>query len=226
MEQRFKASTRVQSILDPIWEKPLLRLHAATDVDSFWKAVQNVIQVALPNCFIGLTLQHSSFFPRITKSTEKLAASFFPILPVKKYFITHPHRNIVFVNQLFSDERHFRWSSFYRDCIGPLNGGCAIGLFFWDLRRLLASIIVVRNLQQGELSPGEVRVIGHLHSQFQTALHRLHSRSRERAVRVALEQFMRRVPLPTVLLRWNLRLAYRNQAAAESCAVWQRGALA
>ena len=34
---------------------------------------------------------------------------------------------------------------------------------------------------------------------------------------------MRRVPLPTVLLRWNLRLAYRNQAAAESCAVWQRG---
>src|SRR6266513_1531920 len=57
----------------------------------------------------------------------------------------------------------------------------------------------------------------------QAALRRLHSRSRERAVRVALEQYMRRVPLPTVLLRWNLRLAYRNQAAVESCAVWQRG---
>jgi DNA-binding CsgD family transcriptional regulator len=68
-----------------------------------------------------------------------------------------------------------------------------------------------------------MRVIRYLHAQFQTALRRLHSRSRERAVRVALEQFMRRVPLPTVLLRWNLRLAYRNQAAAESCAVWQRG---
>ena len=34
---------------------------------------------------------------------------------------------------------------------------------------------------------------------------------------------MRRVPLPTVLLRWNLRLVYQNQAAAESCAVWRRG---
>src|SRR5439155_1408026 len=56
-----------------------------------------------------------------------------------------------------------------------------------------------------------------------TALRRLHSRSRERAVRAALEQFMRRVPLPTVLLRWNLRLAYRNQAGAEPCAVWKRG---
>ena len=146
-------------------------------------------------------------------------------MPIQKYFRAHPHRNIVFINDFFSDERHFRRSSFYRGCIVPLNGRCAIGLFFWDIRRLLASIIVVRNLQQGELSPGEVRSIGHLHSHFQTALHRLHSRSRERAVRVTLEQFMRRLPLPTVLLRWNLRLAYRNQAGAESCAVWQRGPL-
>jgi len=224
-KRQRKATPRVQSIVDPTLERPLLNLHAAIDVDSFWKAVQNVIQAALPSCFIGLTLQHSPILPRITKSTEKLAASFFPIMAVKKYFSTHPHRNIVSINDFFSDERHFRRSSFYRGCIVPLNGRCAIGLFFWDIRRLLAAIIVVRNLQQGELSPGEVRVIGHLHSQFQTALHRLHSRSRERAVRVALEQFMRRVPLPTVLLRWNLRLAYRNQAAAESCAVWQRGPL-
>src|SRR5215470_1026096 len=225
MEQRFKASARVQSILDPIWEKPLLRLHAATDVDSFWKAVQNVIQAALPSSFIGLTLQHSPILPRIAKSTKKLSGSFFPIMPIQKYFSAHPHRNIVFINDFFSDERHFRRSSFYKGCMAPINGRCAIGLFFWDIRRLLAAIIVVRNLQQGELSPGEVEVIGHLHSQFQTALHRLHSRSRERAVRVALEQFMRRAPLPTVLLRWNLRLAYRNQAGAESCAVWHQGPL-
>ena len=43
MEQRFKASARVQSILDPMLEKPLLRLHAATDVVSFWKAVPGVM---------------------------------------------------------------------------------------------------------------------------------------------------------------------------------------
>jgi len=225
MKRRSKAVTRLQSVLDPTLEKPLLHLHAAIDVNSFWKGVQDVIEAALPNCFIGLTLQHSPILPRITKSTEKLAASFFPIIAVKKYFSTHRHRNIVSINDFFSDERHFKRSSFYRGCIVPLNGRCAIGLFFWDIRRLLAAIIVVRNLQQGELSPGEIRVIRHLHAQFQTALHRLHSRSRERAVRVALEQFMRRLPLPTVLLRWNLRLAYRNQAAAESCAVWQRGPL-
>ena len=52
-----------------------------------------------------------------------------------------------------------------------------------------------------------------------------HSRSRERAVRVALEQFMRRLPLPTVLLRRNLRLAYRNQAGAESLCSMATGAV-
>ena len=225
MKRRSKATTRLQSVLDPTLEKPLLHLHAAIDVDSFWKGVQDVIEAALPNCFIGLTLQHSPILPRIAKSTQKLPGSFFPIMPIKKYFSAHPHRNVLVINDFFSDERHFRRSSFYRGCMVPINGRCAIGLFFWDIRRLIAAIIVVRNLQQGELSPGEVRVIRHLHSQFQTALRRLHSRSRERAVRVALEQFMRRVPLPTLLLRWNLRLAYRNQAAAESCAVWQRGPL-
>jgi hypothetical protein len=105
----------------------------------------------------------------------------------------------------------------------PMNGRCAIGLFFWEIRRLLAAIIVVRSAQQGELSLQEIELTRHLHAHFQTALRRLHSRERERAVRVALEQFMRRVPLPTVLLRWNLRLAYRNQAAAESCAEWHQG---
>ena len=225
MKRQSKPAFGLRSVTDSRLEKPLLHLHAAIDVDSFWKAVQNVIQAALPSCFIGLTLQHSPFLPRIAKSTKKLPGSFFPIMPIKKYFSAHPHRNILVINDFFSDERHFKRSSFYRGCIGALNGRCAIGLFFWDIRRLLAAIIVVRSEEQGELSPGEMKVIRYLHAQFQTALHRLHSRSRERAVRVALEQFMRRLPLPTVLLRWNLRLAYRNQAGAESCAVWQRGPL-
>jgi DNA-binding CsgD family transcriptional regulator len=168
-------------------------------------------------------LQHSPISPGIAKSTKKLPGSFFPVLPIEKYFRAHPHRNIVFISDFFSDERHFRTSSFYSGCLVPINGRYAIGLFFWGIRRLLAAIIVVRNVQQGELSPCEMRVIRHLHAQFQTALRGLRSRERERTVRVAFEQFVRRVPLPTALLQWNLRLVYRNQAATEFCGLWQWG---
>jgi ATP/maltotriose-dependent transcriptional regulator MalT len=34
---------------------------------------------------------------------------------------------------------------------------------------------------------------------------------------------MRRVPLPTILLRWNLGLAYQNRAASDFCSLWRRG---
>jgi DNA-binding CsgD family transcriptional regulator len=225
MRRRSKVSARLQSIIDPRLEKPLLHLHAAINVDSFWNAVQDVMEAALPTCFIGLTLQHSPILPGIAKSTEKLSGSFFPIAPIEKYFKAHPHRNVVFIGDFYSDKRHFRRSSFYRDCMMPINGRCAIGLFFWDVRRLLAAIIVVRSVQQGELSRCEMRLVRHLHPQFQTALGRLRLLERERAERAAFERFMRRVPLPTALLRWNLRLVYRNQAAAEFCAGWQRGFL-
>ena len=221
MKRRSKATARPQSTIDPILEKPLLHLHAANDVDSFWNAVQDVIGAAVSTRFIGLTLQHSPISPRIAKATQKLSGGFFPSVPIEKYFNTHPHRKVVFISDFFSDERHFRRSSFYRGCMAPINGRFAIGLFFWNARRLLAAIIVVRSVQQGELSRREMRFVCHLHAQFQTALGRLRLLERERAERVAFEQLMRRVPLPTVLLRWNLRLVYRNQAASEFCGVWQ-----
>jgi len=39
MKQPSKATARVQLITDPRLEKPLLHLHAAINVDSFWQAV-------------------------------------------------------------------------------------------------------------------------------------------------------------------------------------------
>jgi len=44
MKRRSKASARRRSIVDPTLEKPLLHLHAATDIDSFWHAVQQQLK--------------------------------------------------------------------------------------------------------------------------------------------------------------------------------------
>jgi len=42
-------------------------------------------------------------------------------------------------------------------------------------------------------------------------------------VRADLEEFLRRLPLPTIILRWNLKPIYQNNAAREFCAVWEKG---
>jgi len=38
-----------------------------------------------------------------------------------------------------------------------------------------------------------------------------------------LEEFLSRLPLPTIVLRWNLKPIYQNRAAREFCAVWEKG---
>ena len=223
MKRRSKASIKRRSIVDPTLEKPLLHLHAAIDIDSFWKAVQQVIEAALPTCFIGLTLQHTPILPRIVRWTRKIPGGFFRIDPFETYFATHPQSRLVLVSDVFPDERRLKKSLFFRNYMAPVNAQHAIGLFFWNAGRLLGVLVVMRSPKQGALSQAEMKLIRQLYTQFQTALGRLRSLEREHTVRVALEQFMRRVPLPTILLRWNLRLVYRNQSASDFCSVWQRG---
>jgi len=223
MKQRSQASGKRQSIVDPALEKPLLRLHAAIDIDSFWKAIQQAIEAALPSRFIGLTLQHAPILPRIVRWTRRIPDGFFPIAPIENYFAANPRRRLVLASDVFPDKRQLKKSLFYRNYMAPVNGQYAVGLFFWNAGRLLGVIVVIRSAKQGALSQSEMKLLRQLYPQFQTALDRLRSLEREHAVGVAFEQFMRRVPLPTILLRWNLRLVYQNQAASEFCSVWQRG---
>jgi DNA-binding CsgD family transcriptional regulator len=84
-------------------------------------------------------------------------------------------------------------------------------------------IVIMRTATQGDLSSGEMRLLRQLHPQFLTALRRLRSLGRERAVRMDLQECLRQLPLPTMLLRWNLKPIYRNRAARDFCAVWEKG---
>jgi len=62
-----------------------------------------------------------------------------------------------------------------------------------------------------------------LHAQFLAALRRIESLERERLVRVNFQQFLRRLPLPTIILRWDLKPIYQNPAALEFCELWEKG---
>src|SRR2546423_5052106 len=77
--------------------------------------------------------------------------------------------------------------------------------------------------KQGNLSPAEMKLLQQLYPQFLTALCRLRSLEREHSLRMDLEEFLSRLPLPTILLRWNLKPIYQNRAARDFCAVWEKG---
>jgi DNA-binding CsgD family transcriptional regulator len=99
----------------------------------------------------------------------------------------------------------------------------ATGLFFWRGRRLIGVIIIMRTAKQGDLTERQLELLRYLYPQFQTVFHRLRSLEHEHSARMAFEESLRRLPLPTILLQWNLKTVYRNKAAREFCALWSQG---
>jgi DNA-binding CsgD family transcriptional regulator len=204
-------------------EKPLLRLHSATDMAALWRGVQWVINAALPGSSIGLTLQHNPIQPMITKWTRRVPDRLFDTTPLRKYLDSHPRSRFVLSSDIFAQRAQLVRSDFYRQYMAPQRRAHAISLLFWRGQRLIGIIVIMRTAKQGQFTGEQIKVLHSLYPQFQTALRRLGSLEREHSARLAFEEFIRRLPLPTILLRWNLKLVYQNQAAREFCALWQMG---
>jgi DNA-binding CsgD family transcriptional regulator len=96
-------------------------------------------------------------------------------------------------------------------------------LVFWTSPVATCVMAIMRNEKQGELTDHEFRLLNRLYPQFHTALRRVAAREREQIAHLAFEEFIGRLPLPTILLRWNLQVTYQNQAAREFCTLWQGG---
>ena len=222
MRPRVRVEAKRGSMIDPAIEKHLVDLHAAIDLDSFWEAVQQLL-AAIPNQIVGLSLKHDPISPSIARWTTPMPNGFFVTQPLKKLVAAQQRKKIVRVKELFPGRRAFTRSTFHRRFLAPQNCAHASCLFFWQERRLICAIVIMRTAAHGDFLPREVQLLRQLYPQFLTTLQRLRSLERERAVRADLEEFVKRLPLPTMLLRWNLKLLFQNRAARDFCAVWEKG---
>jgi hypothetical protein len=213
----------LEPVIDPALEGPLLSLHRAMDVNSFWKAVQQVLSAAMPNRVIGLTLQHTPILPLIARWTQPMPQGFFAAEPLQSYVVRRPRQKFVRIRDLFSNRRSFLKSAFYRHYMAPQKCVHGICLFFWKRQRLVCMIAIMRTAAQGAVSLAEMKLLRQLYPQFLAVLRRLESLERQGSVLIGLEEFVGRLPLPTIILRWDLRLIYQNRAARDFSAVWEKG---
>jgi len=193
------------------------------NVDAFWKAAQQLLAAAIPNRSIGFTLQHNPILPPFVKWTLPMPYGFFETEPLKSYLAAQRRKKMVRISDLFSNRSTFTKSRLYRRYLAPQECANAVCLLFRKNHRLICAMVIMRTTTQGDLSSAEMKLLRKLYPQFLTALRRLRSVGRERAVRMGLEECLRQLPLPTMLLRWNLKLIYRNRAARDFCAVWEKG---
>jgi len=223
MKRISKGGTKREPVIDPALEKPLLSLHAAMNVGSFWKAIQQLLRAAMPNRLIGLMLQPNPILPMIARWTLPMRDGFFTAEPLKSCIARQQRDRFVRISDLFSDRSRLMKSAFYRRYMEPQKCVHGVGLLFWRDQRLICVIAIMRTATQGDFSPAEMTLFGHLYPQFLTALCRLRLLEREHSLRMDLEEFLSRLPLPTILLRWNLKPIYQNRAARDFCAVWEKG---
>ena len=222
MKRTSRVSMKREAVIDPSLEKTLLSLHAAMDVGSFWKAIQQLLAAATPNRLIGLMLQPNPILPMIARWTLPMPDGFFTAEPLENYIAAQRRQRFVRISDLFSNRSSLMKSAFYRRYMAPQKCAYGVCLFFWKRQKLICVIAIMRTATQGDFSPVEMNLIRQLYPQFLTALCRLRSLEREHSLRMDLEAFLSRLPLPTILLRWNLKPIYQNQAARNFCAVWEK----
>ena len=148
---------------------------------------------------------------------------FFSAEPLKRCAMQTRRKKLVRLKDLFRSRSCFLRSSLYRRYLFPQKCAHGITLFFWKQQRPICIIAILRTLKQGDFSPTETGLLRRLYPQLLAALRRVESLERERSVRADLEEFLRRLPLPTIILRWNLKPIYQNTAARDFCAVWEKG---
>jgi len=212
-----------EPVISPALEKPLLKLHRAMDVKSFWKSVHRLLSASIAYHSVGLLLQQNRSAPVIAKWTRFIPDDFFAAKALKRCAVQRPRKRLVRLNDLFRNRSSFVRSGFYRRYMAPQKCAHGIALFFWKRQRLICAIAILRTTKQGDFSTTEMKLLRQLYPQFLAALRGLESLERERCVRADFEEFLQGLPLPTIILRWNLRPIYQNKAAREFCAVWEKG---
>jgi DNA-binding CsgD family transcriptional regulator len=219
-------SPRPNASLSMSWaaiEKSLLNLHGSTDIHLFWKAVQRIIQIAIPQCFLGLAVEHDPRLAITARWTCQLPAAAFRSAPFRASFGKHPRTKFLNGNKVFPTQGKLTRSAFYRQYMAPHQCVYLFALVFSTSPVASCVMAIMRNEKQGELTEHELRLLNRLYPQFHTALRRVAAREREQIAHLAFEEFIGRLPLPTILLRWNLQVTYQNQAAREFCTLWQGG---
>lgn len=118
---------------------------------------------------------------------------------------------------------------FYRLFMRPYRWRHSVALFFWKTGT--APVVdcvfcIYRTASQGDFSEREIVQLTALHPQIDRARRRVARLAEGRATLRSLQHFVRDLPLPALLLNWQLEPLYHNREGVECCARWRNGATA
>lgn len=209
----------------------LLPLHAATEIDALWKAIDPLLHAAFAPC-MRVTL----FLGHFGMREARLVFTDPPIQESAEWFKERAQKN-PFKSYINSNRRitHYRFS----DMLGPMNAfrqtdfyrrfasveGWDLGLsgLMWSGNEMKAMFSIYRQSPQPDFDEEDIHRLNTLLPHIETAINRVEKLHAERLHRKALEEFNRFVPIGLMLLDWDLNPVFANNEAYKECAVWNFG---
>lgn len=209
-------------------DRALLELHAAQEMRDFWEETRRVLHAALPLHYVCLCLRPFALLPstvfreRAPFASDEEFRLFQELSPVQPHLAAHPGETLTRMSDIVPDPELPR-TEFFRRFMLPHDDRYFACLNFWRDGLFQGLIGLHRTAEQRDFTASDMLFLRRLYPHFDTVLQRILNSHRERAVRLSLEKLLVELPIATVLLDWEFRVAYRNRAAIEACAAWNHG---
>lgn len=207
----------------------LLALHAATETEALWHAVQGLFAEALPCVRVTLFLGHLGMREARLVFTHPPLAN--PdawydararVNPFSPYIDAHRGVKLYRFRDVLPED--WRESEFYRRFAVPEGWDKGVSLLFWERAAMKAMTSIYRAPEQPEFTEEELALLRHLQPLVGTAIDRVRKLAGERLARQGLEEFNRNMPIGVLVLDWELRLVFANHEAFRQCVEWNYGA--
>lgn len=218
------------SLLNPSVQKPLLALQAATESGTFLKAAERLIHAAIP-CDVVYTLLHYSMDRGRSMTAWGSDGAEFTNEYVRESLIGNPLGWVLATKpgvkswplcDCYPSIEAMERCPFFQRFIQRIGIYHATVMIFWREGLDGADLVIGphRGPQWPKFSPEEVARMELIHPHIDAAYRRINKLQSQSCARRGLEEFVESLPLPALLVEWDLRLLFHNASASEAVARW------
>ena len=214
-------------------QKTLLALHAATCSESFRKAAVQFIQAVVPCDRILVILHYPYQYGRSTSvwssdgftMTEEYIRASYACNPALPMLMHNPGLKVHRFTDLFASEEEMERNHFFIHSMKARGTRYASALMFWNktLDFVDCALNVDRDPHRKNFDEEEMATLRLVHGHIEAAYERVNQIQNEISARNSLRDLVAKLPLPMMLLNWELEAVYHNTSARDTCVRWAAG---
>ena len=218
------------SLSDPKLQKKLLALHSAIDAQAFLKSAVHLLQTAVPCDILFSLLHHASdgacssavWGPDCGILQEEYPRTRLVGDRELHILAADPSAKTCHLSGCFPMDEKTEGFPFLVPSFHGVTMRNAVALFFWNKTVDVVDLLLAphRGNHRPAISSAEMVTLQRLHAHIDAAYRRVSRLQCATCIRRGLEDFVSMLPLPTVLLDWQLAPLYHNAAARQAVALW------